>query len=112
MGTGMAGKRAAAPPLQALLDDDEHVASTAELNDLLDALAADRAFSAAVAHATTGGLRHVVRTAARASAARLVAQYGLFARSLRFGDWGVEKSWVVVEKDAEKEAAEWEGLQY
>ena len=29
MGTGMAGKRAAAPPLQALLDDDEHVASTA-----------------------------------------------------------------------------------
>ena len=55
MGTGMAGKRAAAPPLQALLDDDEHVASTAELNDLLDTAAADRAFTAAVAYATPGG---------------------------------------------------------
>ena len=41
------------PPRKTLLA--EHVASTAELNDLLDALAADRAFTAAVAHATTGG---------------------------------------------------------
>ena len=44
------------PPLQTLLDD-EHVASTTELNDLLGAVAADRAFTAAVAYAyaTTGG---------------------------------------------------------
>ena len=43
----------APPPRQTLLA--EHVASTAELNDLFDALAAYRAFTAAVAHATTGG---------------------------------------------------------
>ena len=45
--------RRAPPPRKTLLA--EHVASTAELNDLLDAFAADRAFTAAVAHATTGG---------------------------------------------------------
>ena len=45
--------RRALPPRKTLLA--EHVASTAELNDLLDAFAADRAFTAAVAHATTGG---------------------------------------------------------
>ena len=43
----------APPPRKTLLA--EHVASTAELNDLLGAFAADRAFTAAVAHATTGG---------------------------------------------------------
>ena len=41
------------PPRKTLLA--EHVASTAELNDPLGAFAADRAFTAAVAHATTGG---------------------------------------------------------
>ena len=43
----------APPPRKTLLE--EHVASTAELNDLLDAFAADRDFTAAVAHAMTGG---------------------------------------------------------
>ena len=45
--------RRAPPPRKTLLA--ESVASTAELNDLLGAFAADRAFTAAVAHATTGG---------------------------------------------------------
>ena len=42
----------APPPRQTLLT--EHIASTAELNELLDALAADRAFRVAVAHAMAG----------------------------------------------------------
>ena len=68
--------RRAPPPRKTLFA--EHVASTAELNDLLGAFAADRAFTSAVAHATTGG-QMPRRLHSRACAvARLIDRCGLY----------------------------------